>query len=138
MPMPGQHDHKILTNSPIDRVIGMLLERLEAVRELHASMREEADEQRKDMSSMHSAVARLVEKIENHDKADSLAFLALASNHTALSEKIDNLALAINTATTAGLVQKAQLSAGWRVIATIGAVSIVAITLFGILFNHKW
>lgn len=137
--MPGPADElTFVTNSPVDRVIGMLLERLEAVRELHGSMREEADEQRRDMSAMHSAVARLIDKIDNHDKADGAAFSAINASHNSLSEKMDGLILAINTATTASIVQKAQLTMGWRVIAAVGAVVIACITLFGILFNHKW
>lgn len=135
--MPGLEEQYV-GNSPVDRVIGMLLERLEAVRELHTAMKLEAEKQRDDMYQLHSAVATLVEKIENHDKSDTMAFASFSHQNNSLSAKIDTLTVSINTATTAGLIQKAQISAGWKVIATIGAIALGCIAIVGILFNHKW
>lgn len=135
MPLP---DTSFVTHSPTDRVIGMLLERLEAVRELHDNIRSEADEQRRDVSATQVLLAKLVSKLESHEASDSAAFTGIRASHEALAVKIDNLTNSIQQATTAGLIQKAQIAAGWKVIAVVGAIGSAVIFVFGILFNHKW
>lgn len=136
MPLPDEPS--ISAHSPTDRVIGMLLERLEAVRELHDNIRAEADEQRKDVSATQTMLARLIAKLENHEANDHVAFTGIKQAQDGLAQKIDNLASAIQQATTAGLIQKAQIAAGWKVIAVFGAIGTAVIAIFAIFFNHKW
>lgn len=123
-------DRTIIGGSPLDRVVGMLLERVEAMRELHASMRDEAAKQRELIAGQAAIIAKLTEKLESHDRQDQINFSAVNASNTALGSKMDVLSAAITTATTTGLIQKAQMSAGWKVIAVIGAIVLAAIQVF--------
>lgn len=118
--------------------MGMLLERLEAVRELHDNIRMEADEQRKDVAATSVLLTRLVAKLESHEAADTIAFAGIRNSHDGLAQKIDNLTASIQQATTAGLIQRAQIATGWKVIAVVGSIAMAIIAIFAIFFNHRW
>ena len=128
----------IITNSPSDRLIGMLLERLEMMRDLHQTMIAEGADQRKETGNMQVMLATLVARVEAHDRADVLAFKAVSASHEMLVSRMDALTTAVTSATTAGLIAKSQIAAGWKVIAVIGALAMGTIGIFATFFNHKW
>ena len=131
-------DAGIKGGSPIDRVIGMLLERTEAVRELHASMRTEYQQVVTSNGDVRLLLERLSERLANHEKTDMLSFEALRSSLAEVSAQMIALRTSIDAATTASVIQKAQVNAGWKVISVIGAIAIAGISLFAIFFNHKY
>lgn len=131
-------DANIIGGSPTDRIIGMLIERTEAVRELHTSMREEFRSLVDTHADFKNAMARMIERQESHEKSDAVAFTAINNSHTSIVSKLDNLSLQINTAMTEAVIQKAQFNAGWKVIVVIGGVVAAAFAIFAIFFNHAW
>lgn len=131
-------DAGIKGGSPTDRIIGMLLERTEAVRELHEAMRAEFRGMIDTHSEVKSMMVRLVERLEHHEKADFEAFGTIHGSFKDLGMKIDNLGIQILTATNATAIQKAQFNAGWRVLAVLGGLLFAAFAIFAIFFNHNW
>jgi hypothetical protein len=131
-------DAGIKGGSPTDRVIGMLLERTEAIRELHDSMREEFRGLIDTHADIKNMMARLAEKHESHEKSDLAAFAAINQSNASVGAKVDSLSLQITAATTASVIQKAQFNAGWKVIVVIGGIATAAFAIFAIFFNHNW
>lgn len=135
-------DAGIKGGSPTDRIIGMLLERTEAMRELHDAMRKSFKEEIDSLMATHTDIKnmmiRISEKQENHEKSDLAAFAAVNAGHASIGAKIDTLSAQINAATTASVIQKAQFNAGWKVIVVIGGIATAAFAIFAIFFNHDW
>ena len=131
-------DANIKGGSPVDRVIGMLLERTEAMRELHESIREEFRGLIDTHAEIKNTMTRIGEKIEAHEKTDLAAFASVNASTAAIGGKIDSLSAQINAATTAAIIQKAQFNAGWKVIVVIGGLATAAFAIFAIFFNHNW
>jgi hypothetical protein len=135
-------DAGIIGGSPIDRVIGMLLERTEAMRELHESMRGSMREELHQMSATHADIkitlSRIMERQDNHEKNDLAAFATVHSSNARIDVKLDNLGQMIGAATTASVIQKAQFDAGWKVIVVVGGLVAAAFAIFAIFFNHRW
>lgn len=131
-------DAGIVGGSPVDRVIGMLLERTEAVRELHETMRAELRELVDTHADVKAMMARFGERLEAHEKVDVAAFASVNASNQAILTKLDNLSAQINTATTASIIQKAQFNAGWKVIVVIGGLAMAVFGIFSIFFNHVW
>jgi hypothetical protein len=131
-------DKHIVGGSPIDRVIGMLLERIEAVRELHESMRTEFRQQIDTHAELKVMIAKLTERAEAHERNDTASFIAVNNAITNLGTEVKNLAALVTQATTAGLIQKAQFTAGWKVLTVIAAVFFAIMGIFFGFFNHPW
>ncbi len=130
-------DANIIGGSPKDRVIGMLLERTEAMRELHESMRSEMRDLLNTHGDLKNMMGRIVERLETHEKSDTVSFGSLQTGNASISLKLDALTAQIASATTANLVQKAQLSAGWKVICYIGGFVLFLWAVFTTFFNHR-
>jgi len=131
-------DAGIVGGSPQDRVIGMLIERTEAIRELHDSMREEFRGLIETHSEIRNMMVRMTEKHENHEKSDLVNFAAINQSNASIGAKVDSLSLQLTAATTATVIQKAQFNAGWKVIVVIGGIATAAFAIFAIFFNHNW
>lgn len=131
-------DYGIKGGSPIDRIIGMLLERTEAVRELHDAMRVELRSLIDTHADVKAMMATLAERMENHERSDTAAFQNVKNTVGDLGAKIDALSASVLAATTAGVVQKAQFSAGWKVLVVIGSIAFFVSGVFFGFFNHKW
>lgn len=141
-------DASIKGGSPADRIIGMLLERTEAMRELHASMRTEFRRFIDTNSDIQTTLIRITDRMEAHEKADALSFesirgsvLALGAevkaSHVSLTAEITALKVSLEAATVAAVIQKAQVNAGWKVITVIGGIALAVISIFAIFYNHK-
>ncbi len=131
-------DAGIKGGSPQDRIIGMVLERTEAMRELHESMRKELRGLIDTHSDIKGVMTRISEKLEAHEKADLASFESVNKSSAAIGVKMDNLMQQITTATTASVIQKAQFNAGWKVIVVIGGLVMALVGVFAIFFNHNW
>lgn len=131
-------DADIIGGSPTDRIIGMLLERVEAIRELHDSMREENRELIDTHAEIKNMMVRVSEKLDNHERSDLASFAAVNSTGASINAKLDGLISQINVATTDAIIQKAQFNAGWKVIVIIGGIAMAIFGIFAIFFNHTW
>lgn len=131
-------DAGIIGGSPVDRIIGMLLERTEAIRELHESMRAEFRGLIETHAEIRNMMLRMADRQENHEKSDRESFASINLSNSTLGIKLDSLSGQIAVATTASVIQKAQFNAGWRVIVTIGGSAIALFSIFAIFFNHSW
>lgn len=131
-------DANIKGGSPTDRIIGMLLERTEAIRELHDSMREEFRGLIDTHADIKNMMSRMADRQEQHERVDRDSFTAVNNSNAAISAKLDNLATQISTSTTASIIQKAQFNAGWKVIVVIGGIATACFAVFAIFFNHNW
>lgn len=135
-------DAGIKGGSPTDRIIGMLLERTEAMRELHENMRTSFKEEIASLMETHADIknmmTRMSERQESHEKSDLAAFAAVNNSNASIGAKIDSLSLQLNAATTASVIQKAQFNAGWKVIVVIGGIATAAFAIFATFFNHTW
>lgn len=131
-------DAGIKGGSPIDRVIGMLLERTEAVRELHDKLGTELRELRDTHTDIKNVMTRMADRQELHEKTDHDSFNAVNNSNNLINAKLDNLATQIATATTADAIQKAQFHTGWKVIVIIGGIAMAIFGIFTVFFNHNW
>lgn len=131
-------DANIKGGSPVDRIIGMLLERTEAIRELHDATREEFRGLVTTHADIKNMMTRVGERQENHERNDAASFEAVNVSTTAIGTKIDNLSSQITAATMASVIQKAQFNAGWKVIVSIAGMAMALFAIFAIFFNHPW
>jgi len=126
---------EILGGSSQDRAIGMLLERTEAVRELHSAMLNEYREQRKDSAKVQALMAQLSQKFESHEVADKAAFESIKDSHEKLGLKLDTVLVMVNKNNTDDAVQRAQIGTGWKVLAVLGAVCLGVISVGNFIMN---
>ncbi len=131
-------DAVIVGGSPTDRIIGMLLERTEAIRELHDSMRQEFKLLITTHTDIKGMMVRMGERQDSHERNDTSAFTAINSSHATIVAKLDSLSAQINAARNEAIIQKAQLTAGWKVIVVVGGIIAACFAIFAIFFNHAW
>lgn len=91
-----------------------------------------------DTSEIKVSVAKLVEQFKAHAEDDEVIFKDLKGSQENILGKIDALHIAVTNATTAGIVQKTQISTGTTVLKWIGGLAIGIVTILTFVFSHKW
>jgi hypothetical protein len=129
-------DTRILGGSHTDRAIGMLLERTEAVRELHEAMRREFKDLVITNANVNTMMKTIMDRLEAHERADTAAFAGINRSFDALVTKIDTLSADMRSANMSSRIQKAQFDTGWKVIVVVGGIVAACFAIFAIFYNH--
>ena len=125
------HDRRILGGSHEDRILGILIQQIEKLTEQVSTLKDSHQD-------FKTTVMRFVDRFEDHTVSDQTSFSALTASNLTLGTKLETLSISINSAVTAGIIQKVQVSTAIKVLAAVGAICAAVWTVGWALFNHKW